>query len=143
MSWRAEPLARPAPLAEGWLAEWVRTAAFAHRNLIMAKRNVFFVFELTFWPGVAMLSHGLLTRFLDLTPEMTAFVLVGTVARLGPCRLDAQRDHLAREERGDRLDRGVIEGERGRERLAHAGLQAVAQLDRHERVHAEVAQAML
>ena len=90
MSWRAEPLARPAPLAEGWLAEWVRTAAFAHRNLIMAKRNVFFVFELTFWPGVAMLSHGLLTRFLDLTPEMTAFVLVGTVAlsSVQVCQLD-------------------------------------------------------
>ena len=49
----------------------MRTWAFAHRNLIMARRNVFFVFELTFWPGVAMLSHGLMTRFLDLTPEMT------------------------------------------------------------------------
>jgi ABC-2 type transport system permease protein len=70
--------------------EWVRTWAFAHRNLIMARRNVFFVFELTFWPGVAMLSHGLLTRFLDLTPAMTSFILVGTVAlsAVQVCQLD-------------------------------------------------------
>lgn len=70
--------------------EWARTWAFAHRNLIMARRNVFFVFELTFWPGVAMLSHGLLTRFLDLTPEMTAFILVGTIAlsAIQVCQLD-------------------------------------------------------
>jgi ABC-2 type transport system permease protein len=90
LSWRAEPLARAARPAEGWLAEWVRTTAFARRNLIMAKRNVFFVFELTFWPGVAMLSHGLLTRFLDLTPAMTAFVLVGTIAlsSVQVCQLD-------------------------------------------------------
>jgi len=70
--------------------EWVRIWAFAARNLIMARRNVFFVFELTFWPGVAMLSHGLLTRFLALTPEMTAFILVGTVAlsAIQVCQLD-------------------------------------------------------
>ncbi len=56
----------------------------------MARRNVFFVFELTFWPGVAMLSHGLLTRFLDLTPAMTSFILVGTMAlsAVQVCQLD-------------------------------------------------------
>jgi ABC-2 type transport system permease protein len=77
-------------LADALAAEWVRTWAFAHRNLIMARRNVFFVFELTFWPGVAMLSHGLLTRFLDLTPQMTAFILVGTVSlsAVQVCQLD-------------------------------------------------------
>jgi ABC-2 type transport system permease protein len=87
----------PPPLSEAergggsWLhGEWVKTWAFAHRNLIMARRNVFFVFELTFWPGVAMLSHGLLTRFLELTPQMTAFILVGTVAlsSVQVCQLD-------------------------------------------------------
>ena len=88
MSWRAEPLAES--LADRWMGEWVRLTAFAYRNLIMARRNVFFVFELTFWPGVAMLSHGLLTRFLDLTPQMTAFILVGTVAlsAVQVCQLD-------------------------------------------------------
>jgi ABC-2 type transport system permease protein len=77
-------------LASAARDEYVRTAAFAYRNVIMAKRNVFFVFELTFWPGVAMLSHGLLTRFLDLTPQMTAFILVGTVAlsTIQVCQLD-------------------------------------------------------
>ncbi|HWN03917.1 MAG TPA: ABC transporter permease, partial [Candidatus Dormibacteraeota bacterium] len=88
MSSRAEPLAPGA--TESWAAEWARLTAFAYRNLIMARRNVFFLFELTFWPGVAMLSHGLLTRFLDLTPEMTAFILVGTVAlsAVQVCQLD-------------------------------------------------------
>ena len=77
-------------LAEGLHVEWIRTWAFAHRNIIMARRNVFFLFELTFWPGVAMLSHGLLTRFLDLTPQMTAFILVGTVSlsAVQVCQLD-------------------------------------------------------
>ena len=77
-------------LAEAARVEWVSTWAFAHRNIIMARRNVFFLFELTFWPGVAMLSHGLLTRFLDLTPQMTAFILVGTVSlsAVQVCQLD-------------------------------------------------------
>lgn len=77
-------------LAESIRVEWVRTWAFAYRNLIMARRNVFFIFELTFWPGVAMLSHGLLTRFLDLTPEMTSFILIGTIAlsAVQVCQLD-------------------------------------------------------
>jgi ABC-2 type transport system permease protein len=77
-------------LAEALHGEWIRTWAFAHRNLIMARRNVFFIFELTFWPGVAMISHGLLTRFLDLTPQMTSFILVGTIAlsAVQICQLD-------------------------------------------------------
>jgi len=76
--------------AEALRADWARTWAFAHRDLVMAGRNVFFVFELTFWPAVAMLSHGLLTRFLDLTPAMTSFILVGTMAlsAVQVCQLD-------------------------------------------------------
>jgi ABC-2 type transport system permease protein len=76
--------------AEALAADGRRVWAFTCRNLIMSKRNVFFVFELTFWPGVAMLSHGLLTRFLELTPETTAFILVGTVAlsTIQVCQLD-------------------------------------------------------
>src|SRR5439155_893951 len=40
--------------------------------------------------GVAMLSHGLLTRFLALDAKMTAFILVGTVAlsTVQVCQLD-------------------------------------------------------
>ena len=90
MSSRADPLGAAPLREEPWSAEWVRLAAFAYRNLIMARRNVFFVFELTFWPGVAMISHGLLTRFLELTPPMTAFILVGTIAlsAVQVCQLD-------------------------------------------------------
>jgi ABC-2 type transport system permease protein len=82
--------ALPAVRVSGPRVEWTRMWAFAYRNIIMARRNVFFVFELTFWPGVAMLSHGLLTRFLVLTPEMTAFILTGTVAlsAVQICQLD-------------------------------------------------------
>ncbi len=89
MSLRADALLRERP-PETWFVEVVRTWAFAHRNVIMARRNVFFVFELTFWPGVAMLSHGLLTRFLALDAKMTAFILVGTVAlsTIQVCQLD-------------------------------------------------------
>ena len=89
MSLRADALLRERP-PETWFVEVVRTWAFAHRNVIMARRNVFFVFELTFWPGVAMLSHGLLTRFLALDAKMTAFILVGTVAlsTVQVCQLD-------------------------------------------------------
>ncbi|HEY7041930.1 MAG TPA: ABC transporter permease [Methylomirabilota bacterium] len=90
MSSRAEPLDVAAARAGFWGEEWVRLTAFAYRNVIMARRNVFFLFELTFWPGVAMISHGLLTRFLDLTPQMTAFILLGTIAlsAVQVCQLD-------------------------------------------------------
>jgi ABC-2 type transport system permease protein len=63
-----------------WRAEAVATLAFSIRHLRMASRNVFFFFELLFWPIVGVLSIGLMTRFLALTPESTAFVLVGTIA---------------------------------------------------------------
>jgi ABC-2 type transport system permease protein len=56
----------------------------------MASRNVFFVFELTFWPVVGVLSIGLMTRFLDLTAEAASFVLIGTMAlsTVQVCQLD-------------------------------------------------------
>jgi len=63
-----------------WRAEAVAVWAFAVRNLRMASRNVFFFFELLFWPIVGVVSIGLMTRFLELRPEATAFVLLGTIA---------------------------------------------------------------
>lgn len=45
----------------------------------MNRRNVFAVFEMLFWPGVAIFSVGLLTRFLQLDPETVTFVLIGAV----------------------------------------------------------------
>jgi len=54
--------------------------AIVVRNGLMASRNVFFFFELLFWPIVGVLSIGLMTRFLRLTPEQASFVLIGTIA---------------------------------------------------------------
>ena len=61
-------------------AHAIRVVAFTKKNWINTKRNVFTIFEVVFWPTVGVLSVGLLTRFLDLTPEMSTFVLIGTLA---------------------------------------------------------------
>lgn len=63
-----------------WRAEVVAVWAFVVRNLVMASRNVFFFFELLFWPVVGVVSIGLMTRFLELRSETTSFVLIGTIA---------------------------------------------------------------
>lgn len=63
-----------------WRAELLSSWAVVVRNAIMGMRNVFFFFELLFWPVVGVLSIGLMTRFLGLTPAQGAFVLVGTIA---------------------------------------------------------------
>jgi ABC-2 type transport system permease protein len=63
-----------------WRDEAIAVRAFAVRNLLMASRNVFFFFELLFWPIVGVVSIGLMTRFLELTREETSFVLIGTIA---------------------------------------------------------------
>ena len=63
-----------------WRSEAVAVWAFALRNLLMGSRNVFFFFELFFWPLVGVVSIGLMTRFFGLRPEDTAFVLIGTIA---------------------------------------------------------------
>ncbi|HEX3175339.1 MAG TPA: ABC transporter permease [Methylomirabilota bacterium] len=65
MSWRAEALAVWAVLV---------------RNALMASRNVFFFFELLFWPIVGVISIGFMTKFLALTPSQASFVLIGTMA---------------------------------------------------------------
>jgi len=63
-----------------WRAEAIAVWAFAVRNLLMGTRNVFFFFELLFWPLVGVVSLGLMTRFFGLRPQDTAFVLIGTIA---------------------------------------------------------------
>ena len=63
-----------------WRAELVAVWAFALRSLLMASRNVFFFFELLFWPIVGVLSIGLLARFLHLGQAEMSFVLIGTIA---------------------------------------------------------------
>jgi ABC-2 type transport system permease protein len=63
-----------------WRADLLAIWAVVVRNALMASRNVFFFFELLFWPIVGVLSIGLMTKFLGLTPEQGAFVLIGTIA---------------------------------------------------------------
>jgi ABC-2 type transport system permease protein len=54
--------------------------AFAARSALLNLRNIFAVFEMFFWPGVAIFSVGLLTRFLKLDPETVSFILIGAVS---------------------------------------------------------------
>src|SRR5690348_8874841 len=63
-----------------WRAEALAVWAVVVRNGLMASRNVFFFFELLFWPIVGVLSIGLMTRFLGLTRPQASFVLIGTIA---------------------------------------------------------------
>uniref|UniRef100_A0A7V4G7C6 ABC transporter permease n=1 Tax=Desulfobacca acetoxidans TaxID=60893 RepID=A0A7V4G7C6_9BACT len=60
--------------------ELIKIWAFAARSLLVNRRNVFAIFEMLFWPGVAVFSVGLLTRFLNLDPETITFVLIGAVS---------------------------------------------------------------
>jgi ABC-2 type transport system permease protein len=53
--------------------------AFAARSLLVNRRNVFAIFEMLFWPGIAIFSVGLLTKFLNLDPETVTFVLIGAI----------------------------------------------------------------
>ena len=70
--------------------EIVAASAFAVRNLQMASRNVFLLFELLFWPIVGVVTIGLMSRFLTLSPEEMAFVLIGQMAFsiVSTCELD-------------------------------------------------------
>ncbi len=56
----------------------------------MTKRNVFSLFEILFWPVVGFFSVGLLTHFLELSPEMSTFILVGVIAMsvIQVCQID-------------------------------------------------------
>ena len=60
------------------------------KNWIMAKRNVFTVFEVLFWPVITFLSVGLLAEFAAMGPGMKAFILVGAVSMstVQVCQLD-------------------------------------------------------
>jgi ABC-2 type transport system permease protein len=76
--------------AEWARAEAVAVGAFALRNVQMASRNVFLIFELLFWPVVGVLGIGLMARFLELSPAATSFVLIGQIAfsTVSVCQLD-------------------------------------------------------
>src|SRR5262245_11342061 len=90
-TWKRSSLSWPAERGGvDWRAELVAVWAFALRNLLMASRNVFFIFELAFWPVVGVLSIGLMSRFLTLSASDAAFILTGTIAlsTVQVCQLD-------------------------------------------------------
>lgn len=64
--------------------------AFVFKNWIIAKRNIFTLFEILFWPVVGFFSVGLLTHFLELDPNKTGFILVGIISMsvIQVCQID-------------------------------------------------------
>lgn len=70
--------------------EITKITAFAFKNWIMTRRNIFTFFEIIFWPVVGFLSVGLLAEFTQLRPEMRAFILLGVIAMgaIQVCQLD-------------------------------------------------------
>ncbi len=59
---------------------WIEFLAFAYRNFIFAKRNVYVFVEMLFWPVVGVLSIGLMGDFLKLEEHTLNFVLTGAIA---------------------------------------------------------------
>jgi ABC-2 type transport system permease protein len=57
-----------------------RILAFAYRDWLFARRNIFSLVEMLFWPIVGMLSIGLMGDFLQLDRSMRAFILSGAIA---------------------------------------------------------------
>src|SRR5947209_8320127 len=57
-----------------------RILAFAYRDWLFARRNIFAVVEMLFWPIVGMLSIGLLGDFLHLERATQAFILTGAIS---------------------------------------------------------------
>ena len=53
--------------------------AFSVRSTLVNRRNVFAIFEMIFWPLIGVFSVGLLTRFLSLSGETVAFILIGAM----------------------------------------------------------------
>lgn len=53
--------------------------AFAYRNLIFTKRNMFSFAEIIFWPAVSLFSVGLMGDFLQLEEMTLSFILTGAI----------------------------------------------------------------
>ncbi len=68
----------------------VQAWAFVIKNWIIAKRNIFTIFEILFWPVVGFFSVGLLTSFLELDPDKTGFILAGIISMsvIQVCQMD-------------------------------------------------------
>src|SRR5438105_3507736 len=58
----------------------LRIWAFAYRDWLFARRNIFALVEMLFWPVVGMLSIGLLSDFLKVKRAMQSYILTGAIA---------------------------------------------------------------
>lgn len=68
----------------------IQIKAFAFKNWIITKRNLFSLSEILFWPLVGLFSVGLLTVFLRLDASMTGFILIGVMSMsiIQVCQID-------------------------------------------------------
>lgn len=63
-----------------WRTDLIQINGFFYKIWLITKKRIYHIFEILFWPAIGLVSVGLLTRFLSLSPEMVAFVLVGVIA---------------------------------------------------------------
>ncbi len=68
----------------------IQIQAFAFKNWVITKRNVFSLSEILFWPLIGLFSVGLLSVFLGLDQQMTGFVLIGIISMslIQVCQID-------------------------------------------------------
>ena len=71
-------------------SEWTKILAFVFKNVIITRGNVFSLFEILFWPTIGLLSVGLLAKYLQLGPDMMAFILIGVISMsvVHVCQID-------------------------------------------------------
>jgi ABC-2 type transport system permease protein len=64
--------------------------AFVVKNWIITKRSLFSFFEILFWPGVGLVSVGLLTVFLKHDEDTRGFILIGIISMsmIQVCQID-------------------------------------------------------
>jgi len=64
----------------GCLAWLNRAYAFTIRSAIFARRNLFVMTDVFFWPMISLVSIGLMAKFIHLGPQTLGFVMTGTLA---------------------------------------------------------------
>jgi len=70
--------------------EIIKIHAFLFKSWIIAKRDIFGLFEVLFWPLISFLSVGLLSDFASLSSDMKGFILIGVISMntIQVCQLD-------------------------------------------------------
>jgi ABC-2 type transport system permease protein len=63
-----------------WQTDLIQISGFFYKIWLITKKRTYHIFEILFWPAIGLVSVGLLTRFLSLSSEMVAFILIGVIA---------------------------------------------------------------